>query len=73
LTSASREKERGRQWWYQHQQLAQKSKHLDIIHIQLPKHWQIIENNSGLKQFFALCIVQQKFIQRMDRHLQGVA
>ena len=31
-----------------------KSKHLDIIHIQLPKHWRIIENNSGLKQFFAL-------------------
>jgi hypothetical protein len=31
-----------------------KRKHFDIIHIQMPKHWRIIEDNSGLKQFFAL-------------------
>lgn len=31
-----------------------KSNHVDIRHIQMPKHWQINENNSGLKQFFAL-------------------
>ena len=30
------------------------SKHVDIKHIQMPKHWRIIDNNSGLKQFFAL-------------------
>jgi hypothetical protein len=31
-----------------------KSEHVDIRHIQMPKHWRIIENNSELKQFFAL-------------------
>jgi len=31
-----------------------KSKHVDIKHIQMPKHWRIVENNLGLKQFFAL-------------------
>ena len=31
-----------------------KSKHVDIKHIQMPKHWRVVENNTGLKQFFAL-------------------
>ena len=31
-----------------------KSKHIYIRHIQMPKHWRIIDNNPELNQFFAL-------------------